>query len=177
MGELVLRELSTSDYKRYYEIYTDPRVAIRLSDEDIPKTERDAMLSVIYWRDLFRRSLSFFWGIALKETDSLIGTIGFFDYNAYNRKAEICYDLDPNYWRCGIMRRALIEVLNFGFGVVDLYRVSAKTLHDNQPSLNLLYDVGFQEEGIMRGYRFIRGEFPDIKALSLLPHEFRYKRK
>ncbi|AWD33382.1 putative alanine acetyltransferase [Candidatus Fokinia solitaria] len=177
IGEIVLRELSTSDYKRYYEIYTDPRVAMKLSDEDMPKSERDAMLSVIYWRDLFHRSLSVFWGITIKETDFLIGTIGFFDYNVYSRKAEICYDLDPNYWRRGIMKRAIIEVLNFGFNVMDLYRISAKTLHDNQPSLNLLHDVGFQEEGVMRGYRLIRGGFPDIKMLSLLPHEFRHRRR
>lgn len=172
LGDIVLRDLALTDSQGYHELMQDTNVTQYLSDEDIPKNYEESVNEIKFWSSLFYKKRSVFWGIALESTDKLIGTIGFSSWNFYNKRAEISYELKSDFWRKGIMTKALTNALIFGFKNMQLNRIEARTMEHNTPSQNLLNKVGFKEEGVQRCYRIIRQSPYDIKLYSIIKKDF-----
>jgi [ribosomal protein S5]-alanine N-acetyltransferase len=172
LGNIRLRDLMLSDKEKYFEMMSDSEVVKFQSDEDIPTTIVDTESEIKFWGGLFYRKQSVFWAIADSETDKFIGTIGYNNWNFTNRRGEISYDLMSEYWRKGIMTKALTNGLSFGFKEMDLYRIEARTMTDNIPSRKILEKVGFKLEGIQRGYRIIRNVPVDIALYSIIRPDF-----
>lgn len=86
------------------------------------------------------------WGITLKESDELIGTIGLhvrnFENALANRK-EIGYVLDDLYWGCGYMVEAVKEVLRFAFDELELDEVLCGHSLSNHQSRRVIEKSGF----------------------------------
>ena len=62
------------------------------------------------------------WGIELKETGKIIGSIGLIDdpKRQYDLVKMIGYAMSESYWGQGIMTEATNEVLRFGFDELNL---------------------------------------------------------
>ncbi len=168
LGNIKLRDLSLNDSERYFMLMSDKLVNEYLSDEDIPKSLNESSEEVRFWGGLFYRKQSVFWAIAESEKQNLIGTIGFNSWNIYNMRAEISYDLMPDYWRKGIMTKTLSNVVSFAFQKMGINRIEAKTMLNNVASQKLLEKIGFKREGILREYRIIREVPSDVLLYSLI---------
>ncbi|WP_433750121.1 GNAT family N-acetyltransferase [Falsibacillus pallidus] len=94
------------------------------------------------------------WGIVLKENNRFIGTVGLNNLQIHNKRCEIGYEIHPDTWKKGYTSEAVKIVLQYCFDELDLYRVGAVTFLENEPSFNLLMKLGFQKEGILRGYLY-----------------------
>ncbi|CRK80438.1 GNAT family N-acetyltransferase [Neobacillus massiliamazoniensis] len=117
------------------------------------------------------------WGIILKENQKFIGTIGLNALQMNNKRAEIGYELHPAYWRKGYISEAIKEVLRFSFEIIDLNRIGAVVYPENEPSLKLLMKIGFEKEGLLRGYIQQNNQFHDTYVLSLLKYEWENRQK
>lgn len=172
LGDIVLRDLMLTDKQQYLEMMSDPEVIKYMSDEDVPTTLEETEREIKFWGGLFYRKQSIFWAIADASTNVMIGTIGFNMWNFSNRRAEISYDLMRPYWRKGLMNKALNNAMIFGFRNMNLARIEARTMLENEPSRKLLEKVGFKQEGILRRYRMIHGQPTDVTMYSLIEEEF-----
>ncbi len=112
------------------------------------------------------------WGIKLKKNQRIIGTVGLNGLHLKNKRAEIGYELHPDYWRQGFASEVIEEVLRFSFEKLDLYRIGAVVYPENHASLNLLHKLGFSDEGLLRGYILQNAQFHDTNVLSLLKQEW-----
>lgn len=171
LGNIKLRDLMLSDAERYFEIMSNPEVVKYFSDEDTPNSIEASIEEVKFWGGLFYRKQSVFWAIAHTDNDQMIGTIGYNSWNIHNRRAEISYDLSQEYWRQGLMTKALSNALVFGFKEMGLMRIEARTMMENSPSQAILTKVGFKFEGVLRNYRVIRGESVDVMLYTLTPDD------
>ena len=108
------------------------------------------------------------WGIVLKETGKLIGTCGFHAISDYDKRMEIGYDLNRNYWGKKVMKEALSMIIRFAFDNSDVNRIEAFVEPPNTASHMLLERLGFVMEGTLRKHEMCRGELIDIEILSLL---------
>lgn len=169
LGDITLRDLMLRDREGYLEMMMDPEGSKYLSDEDVPKTLEETEHEIKYWGGLFYRKQSIFWAITDTKTDQFMGTVGFNNWNFYNRRAEISYDLMSKHWRKGIMTRVLENLMIFAFQTMGLHRIEARTMPDNEASQGLLQKVGFKLEGVQRGYRLIRGKHEDIALYGITP--------
>lgn len=128
-----------------------------------------------YLRKLIKRSESengHYWFIKLNETGKVIGSFGVIDIDWRRKNAEIGYGLSPDYWGKGYFSEALNLVLDFLFNEQDFYRISAKTQHDNAPSIRSLENAGFKKEGVMRDfYLSYNGKRHDAVILAILKPE------
>ena len=81
------------------------------------------------------------WGITLKESDQLIGTIGLhvrtFD-NALKNQKEIGYVIDEPYWGQGLMVEAVLEVIKYAFIEEELDAVLCGHSKMNQQSKRVI---------------------------------------
>lgn len=122
----------------------------------------------------YRQKRSIRWGIIYKENGNFIGSIGLNNLNLWNKKAEIGYELHPEYWRRGIMFEAANAVLQYGFSQLDLFRIGAVTYPENVASNRLLQKLGFRQEGLLRGYLYQNGLSHDAIMHSILRPEWNY---
>lgn len=125
----------------------------------------------------FEAQRSYRWGLVTKESGEFIGTIGLNNLNPGAKKSEIGYELHPNFWRRGLAKEGVLEVLRFSFEELGLYRMGAVTYPANEVSGGMLKGIGFKEEGTLRGYLFQGGKSHDALVHSLLAPEWDARRK
>jgi len=161
----VLRELKDADSEPYYAYYQDPEVGHYILATD-PRTPAEARAEILYCRNLFRGKRGFYWALANKESDEMIGAVGLYTNNFHHR-AEICYDLNRDYWRQGIMSAAIQATLAYCFRVANMERIEAVTMLENEASQNILIKSGFEYEGILKSYRYYEGRFYDVHMYGM----------
>ena len=112
------------------------------------------------------------WGITLKETDQLIGSIGFVRMKKENYRAEIGYLLGTDFHRLGYMNEAMQAVLNYGFNKIKLHSVEAIIVPANVASMSILEKNNFIREAHFKEDFYYEGQFLDSMVYSLLAKNY-----
>ena len=165
---LLLREITARDVSDVFEIYSDPEVMLYFDDRFAFQDLSEAEQMISGYQNEIRDQNGMRWGIVLKESGKLIGTCGFHALSEYDKRIEVGYDLNRNYWQKGIMTEALSLIINHAFGCSDVNRIEAMVEPPNTGSRALLEKLGFQHEGTLRKHEMCRGDFVDIQMFSLL---------
>ena len=84
------------------------------------------------------------------------------------QSAMLGYWIGSAFARQGYMTAAIKVILPFAFTVLGLHRMEAACIPENEPSRRLLTKLGFREEGRVRGYLQINGEWHDHILFALL---------
>lgn len=161
LDDIVLREIQESDALDYYNYMTHNLMESYLTDETRPRSIKQALDEVQYWSGVFIQKKSIYWAISFKEANKIIGSIGFNDILFCKETAEISYDLNPNYWSKGIMRKSINKILEFSDSVLRLKKIQATVVIHNTRSISLLSKSGFEREAIIKNYEIINGEYKD----------------
>ncbi|MBZ9684851.1 GNAT family N-acetyltransferase [Clostridium estertheticum] len=77
------------------------------------------------------------------------------------KNAFIGYSLDEKQQGMGYMKEAVKLVVEYAFEELELHRIEATTLIDNEKSQRVLKNSGFKELGISEKYLYINGEWRD----------------
>jgi ribosomal-protein-alanine N-acetyltransferase len=84
------------------------------------------------------------------------------------RTGSLGYWVGAGYARNGYMTEAVRCVLDYSFGPLQLHRVEAACLPNNEASRGLLLKCGFREEGLARDYLKINGRWSDHVTFGIL---------
>ncbi len=166
----ILREQSLEDTETFFSYYSNPEVGQYILATK-PATPADACGEIHYCRNLFYQRRGAYWSIAHEETNQMVGAIGLYINNQHHR-AEICYDLNQDYWGQGIMSRAVLTVTEFAFNQIGVERMEALTMKENTASNTVLQKTGFIREGTLHNYRFFQGKMYDVELFGLTPDRF-----
>lgn len=112
------------------------------------------------------------YGIELKENSKMIGTIDL-RLKEEKYKAELGYTMNKDYHGKGYMTEAGQALLDLGFNILELERISA--LHDerNDRSGRVMQRLGMTKEGISRHVgKWKKGEFFNDVHYSILKEEY-----
>ncbi|PZT53281.1 GNAT family N-acetyltransferase [Paenibacillus silvae] len=165
----ILRELRSEDAKEYYNYFSDEEVT-RYWGYSGPKNIETASKVFTRFKNAFTRKEMITWGIATKEDDKIIGTCILNDFVRASM-VDVSYNLSREYWRKGIMTEVLETVILYAFNELDMNRIQAKVMPENNSSVKLLSKVGFVQEGLLRDFAF--GEtFTDTLIFSILKKDF-----
>jgi len=144
---LVLRELQPSDAEQIFKIRTDPRVNEFL-DRGPTKSVDESLKFINNILKAQNNQDSMMWVITLKNEPKLIGTVLYWHIVKEQDKAELGYEMLPEYWGKGIMREALTEMIRFGFETMQLKMIVAETRENNLRSINALKKCGFEQNEV-----------------------------
>ncbi len=112
---------------------------------------------------------SIMWAIALQEEpQEMIGTICFWNVLKDHCRAEVGYMLHPQNWNMGLMKEALLAVIDFGFTQMKLHSIEGRINPDNTVSGFLLEKTGFTREAYFKEDFCFRGKFIDTAVYSIL---------
>ncbi len=174
---LVLREITLDDAAFWLRNFSDPDVVELTAFE--PPANLDAAKEeiLLYAIRLFEQGNGFRWGITVRPSRELVGTLGYHMWvREGGNRARVGYELLRDYRRRGIMTEALRAVLAYGFGTMGLNRVEALVDPKNTASIGLVEKLGFHREGILRENTHFRDRFVDDAVYALLAREWRAPR-
>ncbi|OUS68767.1 GNAT family N-acetyltransferase [Paenibacillus sp. MY03] len=164
---LRLRPLRMKDASDVFHYFARDEVTEYYDVESFTELEQAEKL-IQFWHDRFHNQQAVRWGITLRSQDRVIGTCGFHNWTQKHCKAEVGYELSPEYWRQGIMAEALHAIMHFGYGRMALNRIAAIILPGNTGSRRLLEKMGFYEEGTLKEYYYKKASFRDAIIFSKL---------
>ncbi|MFD1778610.1 GNAT family N-acetyltransferase [Fredinandcohnia salidurans] len=164
---LRLREIVHSDAQAIFTCFSNNDVTRYYGQEPLTEVEQ-AEQFVEFFAKNYKEKRGIRWGIELKETKEPIGTIGFNAWSPKHKRAEIGYELQPQYWRKGYATEAVKKVISYGFDDLGLTRIGAVVFLENASSNELLIKLGFEKEGILRNYMYQNGVVHDTNVYSLV---------
>jgi ribosomal-protein-alanine N-acetyltransferase len=166
-----MRWISEDDIDALFDVFSDPKVVRYWSSGPLANREAAAAMQREIEEGNLKGSL-WKWGLALRETNRLIGTVTLFNLNLSNERAEIGYAMGSGYWGKGYMNEALTALIVHAFDVAKLRRLEADVDPRNTPSVRTLERLGFQREGFLRERWHVEGELQDAFFYGLLKREW-----
>ncbi|WP_299251293.1 GNAT family protein [uncultured Cytophaga sp.] len=135
------------------------------------KNESEGNRIIELFQTRFTNQTGIRWGIALKNTTAIIGTIG---YNSYttNHKATIGYDIQADFWNKGFVTEALQKVIDYGFNELQINRIEAEVMQGNFASEKVLTKLNFEKEGVLRDWMHWNEKHYDMTLFALLRKDF-----
>lgn len=126
---------------------------------------------VNWFNEEFKRNQAIFWGISLKNNPEIIGFCKC-EIEIPKVRADLGYDLSPEYWNMGIMTEALSAIIRFTFNILNINRIEAAVSTENKASIRVLEKLGFVKEGILRECSYWKSSCHDMMMLSILKREY-----
>lgn len=110
---------------------------------------------------------------AIEADERAVGSIGIFvKDDVYEKSGELGYWLSEDYWRQGIMSKAVQMICKEAFETFDIIRIFAEPFADNAGSRGVLEKAGFTYEGTMRSGIYKNGVIHSYCMYSILREEF-----
>lgn len=140
--KLLLRPITEYDSQNIFEIRSDIEIN-RFVNRNSPKNSFEALDFILNIKKKEANKEILFFGISEKENPKLIGTVCLWKFSADRKKAELGYELLPQFHGKGIMSEAVDAILSFGFNILKLNQIDAFTNGKNVNSQKLLTKKGF----------------------------------
>lgn len=164
---LILRELLESDAQEILNCFSNEDVLRYYGQNPLTNIEQVKCIVKNFTKE-YNEQKAIKWGIELKGTDGIIGTIGFHNWSSEHKRTEIAFALLPSEWGRGYATEAISKVISYGFKEISLTRIGAVVFTENEASNALLTKIGFEKEGTLRNYMYQNGVPYDTNVYSLL---------
>lgn len=106
------------------------------------------------------------------ESDRLIGIVYAYDYRPHDGHCKLCTALAPEYIDSGVGGFATLRFLDQLFRYYPLGKVFLTVYDYNRKSLENNFRAGFEEEAVLREYRYYDGNRWDLHVLSVSREDF-----
>ena len=104
----------------------------------------------------------------------IIGTIGLFDMNYRHQRATLkSMRILSQYQGQNIGLEATNLLMDYGFNVLNLNKITCDLFEDNIARLKGLLKLGFKKEGVLKQHYFHQGKFKDAAIYSLLRKNYK----
>ena len=164
---LILREIKEKDEEVIYQIFSNEKVTQYYGMN--PFTTREQATNIItHFQTIFHNKRGIRWAMERVEDQTVIGTIGFNNWSTIHHRAEIGYELLPEFWGKGYATEGIKQVVNYGFSDMNLTRIGAIVFTENKASQYILEKLGFQKEGILKSYMYQHEKANDCISYSLI---------
>ncbi|MEG2789189.1 MAG: GNAT family protein [Romboutsia sp.] len=167
-NKVYLSPIDKNDYIKYTKWVNDMDVAIGMTfatmsiDEESEKKALERLSNG-----------QFNFAIVIKETNQLIGTVGFPRIDNINRVGEVGIFIgDKNNWGNGYGKEALNLLLDFGFNLLNLNNIYLKVYSFNNQAIQCYRNIGFKEAGRLREAKIIGANKYDEVYMDILAKEF-----
>ena len=170
---LVLREFVIDDWPAVLAYQRDPRYLRFYPWTNRTEAQVRDFVEMFVQQQAERPRCKFQFAITFPNDDRVIGNCGIRCKPENDWEADIGYELAPEYWSRGYTTEAALAIVNFGFQMLKLHRISAWCIADNTASARVLEKVGMQLEGRLRENEYFKGRWWDTLLYGLLEREWR----
>ncbi len=170
MNRVFLDKIKKEDMQYLYKWFSDTEflssydyvAPVPMSKEKVDKTiadyneENDAIIFAIR-----------------NEDNKIIGIAGYYDIVKDNQVATLFIGIgDKNQQGKGYGKKALDELLNYGFNTLNLYRIQLNVIAFNTPAIALYEKAGFKKEGTMKEFLLRDSKRYDLYMYAKLKNDY-----
>ena len=165
---LNLRKISINDAEKLYEsIYSKPDYYKFYWQRPFDSFEHYKSLIKMY-EQYYLSGNYFKWGIALKDTNEIIGIVQLHGNDSLNNNCKIGYIINSDYMKLGYASEAVKEVINFSLNKLNYHRIEALIVEENKDSIKLAERVGMKFESTRKeGYK-VDNKYYDQKVYTVI---------
>ncbi len=107
------------------------------------------------------------------QENALVGIIEAMDFNQKANMVTIGYYLAEEYWRKGFATESVRMLAAFLFENVNVNRIQAEVMPENEASKNVLLKNNFTKEGLLRQATYWSGKgVVDVEIYGLLKNDY-----
>lgn len=99
------------------------------------------------------------------------------EINHIHRRAEFQIIIDPAYQGRGYASTAAKLAMDYGFSVLNLYKLYLIVDKENQKAIHIYSKLGFEVEGELIHEFFINGEYRNTIRMCIFQHQYLAKHK
>lgn len=147
---LMLRKFTLEDVDQMYDNWaSDPDVA-KYMTWGAHQNKEETKQILTRWVESYNQDNYYHWGIVLKESNSLIGSISVVKIDENNNTVEVGYCLSKRWWRQKIMSETLKKVIEFLFEQAGVKQIRASHDINNPNSGKVMVKCNMKFEGIYK---------------------------
>ena len=153
-----LRPFSHNDIESLMEYANNPKIAANLTNQfPHPYTRENGENFLKFAMQQSPPKI-----FAIDINGKAIGGIGLHvQSDIHIKNAELGYWLAEPFWGQGIMTKAVVHMVDYGFKNLDINRIFARPFGTNIASQKVLKNAGFVLEGKFKGTIYKNGEYLD----------------
>ena len=164
---LTLRLLEMGDVGAMHKLMSDAEIMAfwdvpEIDDFDLTRTIIEAQMRDM---DLGRAA---YWAMIRREDGAFVGCCDLSELDLWHQRAEIGFMIGKPFWSGGYAFEAMRAVIGHAAEALQLRRLSARVHVGNRRSVRLLERLGFELEGLLRGYIARGDERRDCLVFGLL---------
>ncbi|KYG91888.1 acetyltransferase [[Bacillus] sp. KCTC 13219] len=164
---LILREISLKDAESIFAYFSNDDMTKHYGMQSFTNIGQAERLIEAFATN-FQNKRGMRWGITIKGNHRLIGTIGFNLWSPVHKRAEVGFEIHPDFWRAGYASEGLQKIVEYGFRELGFTRIGAIVFVENEASNQLLTKQGFEKEGLLRNYMYQNGQPYYVNVYSKL---------
>jgi RimJ/RimL family protein N-acetyltransferase len=164
-----LRKPEPSDVHALYRLKNDPDVVAML----VGFTTGYSTADLEAWVERHRTAANEALFVIADPEDRAIGHVGLYDIDHRVQSAEFAIAIDRSMWGKGLGRACSRRVIEYGFGELNLRRITLEVLETNERAIRLYRSLGFVDEGRLRQAYRKQGDWIDVLLMGLLVAEYR----
>jgi [ribosomal protein S5]-alanine N-acetyltransferase len=169
---LILRDLIKSDLQGVHSYASDLEVVRHLpfgpNSEEETKNYLQRELKLQRQQPRHHFALA----VTLKDNKQFIGACRLSVTNTEKQEGSLGYCLAKEFWGQGYATEAVGKLINFGFQQLNLHRIFAICEPKNVVSMRVLVKSGMRQEGYLREYEWVKGEWRDMLLYAMLEREW-----
>lgn len=170
---LCLKRIIPADSVQMYNNFArDDRVS-RYMSWDSFKSVEDVEKWLYEWQEEYKKDDTYYWGMYLKSSNELIGTIYLLTEGRIAKVGSLSYCLGYNYWGKGYTCEAVKSIIDFAFNKVDYNRIEAFYAKSNTQSARVMQKAGMKLDGTLRQRCKTFNGFEDCIYYSILKEEYK----
>lgn len=171
--EILLKQIEQQDLKDYSEIAMN-EVLYRFKPGQ-PRKTIAAVENIIghHKRDFNKKKIINLGIYLMKENKKMVGVAEIFDFDPKVNAVTLGYTLNQNYWGKGIATKTTALLLKYLFCEIDVNRIQAFIMPQNEKSKKVLLRNKFIKEGVIRKGNYWTGRgIVDLELYSILKTEY-----
>lgn len=113
----------------------------------------------------------------IEQRSNKVGMVELVEINHIHRRAEFQIIIDPTHQGQGYASTAAKLAMDYGFSVLNLYKLSLIVDKENKKAIHIYSKLGFQVEGELIHEFFINGEYRNAIRMCIFQSQYLAKHK
>lgn len=115
-----------------------------------------------YVRSFYGDTEKYMWGIYPNGVNEMVGTATLYDINRHHGRGVVGLMIgEKDYWGKGYGTETIKLIVDYAFRILNLHKVTAGAVANNQGSVKAFQKAGFEIEGTLKSHFFYNGAYYD----------------